>query len=110
MAVNATFESDDNVVRLTAAAGLECGQLVLVPDGRVGIVQSMAPVATGQVATVRIRGIISCLAAANGTAGATVAAHITNQTIIATGGAGTDAGKLLYDVTSGQRAYVDLNP
>lgn len=102
--------SDDNVVRLTAAAELTCGQMVLVPDGRVGIVQNMNPVAIGEVATCKIRGIVKALAGANGTAGDTVAAHITNQTIIATGGAGTDCGKLLYDVTSGGYAYVDFNP
>ena len=103
-------QSDDDVVRLTAVAVLNCGQAVLVPDGRVGIVQNMKPVAIGDVATCKIRGIVKGLAAANGTAGDTVAFHIANQTVIATGGAGTDAGKLLYTVTSGQYAYVDLNP
>lgn len=106
----AELVSDDNVVNLTAASALTCGQLVLVPDGRVGIVQNMKPVATGDVASVRIRGIIKATAAADGSAGDTVAAHIANQTIIATGGAGTDCGKLLYDVTNGNTAYVDLNP
>lgn len=100
----------DDVVNLTAAAALTCGQMVLVPDGRVGIVQNMNPVAIGEVATVRIRGIIKAPAGANGTAGATVAAHIANQTIIATAGAGTDIGKLLYTVVSGADAYVDMNP
>jgi len=106
----AELQSDDDVVRLTAAAALTCGQMVLVPDGRVGVVQNMKPVAIGEVATVKIRGIVKALAAADGTAGDTVAAHITNQTIIATGGAGTDIGKLLYTVTNGSYAYVDMNP
>jgi hypothetical protein len=106
----AELVSTDNVVELIAAAVLNCGQMVLVPDGRVGIVQNMRPVAIGEIASVRIRGIIKAPAGANGTAGATVAAHIANQTIIATGGAGTDCGKLLYTVTSGNMAYVDLNP
>lgn len=100
----------DDVVNLTAAAVLNCGQMVLVPDGRVGIVQNGKPVAIGDVASVRIRGIIKAPAGANGTAGATVAAHIANQTIIATAGAGTDIGKLLYTVVSGADAYVDMNP
>lgn len=102
--------SDDNVVRLTAAAALTCGQVVLVPDGRVGVVQNMRPVAIGEVATVKIRGILKIIAAATLSAGVTAAVHITNQTCIATGGAGTDAGKLLYDCTSGGYAYIDLNP
>lgn len=106
----AEIVSTDNVVKLTAAAVLNCGQMVLVPDGRVGIVQNMKPVAIGDIASVRIRGIIKAPAGANGTTGDTVAAHITNQTIIATGGAGTDIGKLLYTVTSGADAYVDMNP
>jgi hypothetical protein len=104
------IQSDDDVVRLTAAAVLNCGQAVLVPDGRVGIVQNMAPVAIGEVATVKIRGIVKGLAAANLAAGVTAAIHIANQTVIATGGAGTDAGKLLYACTSGGDAYIDLNP
>jgi len=106
----AELVSDDNVVNLTAASALTCGQMVLVPDGRVGIVQNMKPVATGEVASVRIRGIVKILAAATLSAGVTAAVHITNQTCIATGGAGTDAGKLLYDCTSGGYAYIDLNP
>jgi len=106
----AEFVSEDNVVRLTAVSRLTCGQMVIVPDGRVGLVQNGKPVEIGQVASVRIRGFIVAPAAATMSAGATVAAHIVNQTIIATGGAGTDAGKLLYDVTSGKDAYVDLNP
>lgn len=106
----AELTSDDNVVRLTAAAALTCGQMVLVPDGRVGIVQNMKPVAIGEVATVKIRGIVKILAAATLSAGVTAAVHITNQTLIATGGAGTDAGKLLYDCTNGGYAYLDLNP
>jgi len=106
----AEMVSDDNVVRLTAAAALTCGQVVLVPDGRVGVVQNMRPVAIGEVATVKIRGILKIIAAATLSAGVTAAVHITNQTCIATGGAGTDAGKLLYDCTSGGYAYIDLNP
>ena len=106
----AELVSDDNTVRLTAAAELTCGQMVLAPDGRVGIVQNIKPVAIGDVATVKIRGIVKILAAATLSAGVTCAVHITNQTCIATGGAGTDAGKLLYDVASGAYAYIDLNP
>jgi len=102
--------SDDDVVRLTAAAALTCGQMVLAPDGRVGIVTNIKPVATGDVASVKIRGIVKILSAATLSAGVTAAVHIANQTCIATGGAGTDAGELLYDVTSGGYAYIDLNP
>lgn len=105
----AELVTDEPVVRLTAESRLTCGQLVIVPDGRVGIVQNMDPVDTGEVASVRIRGIIRAKAGASMSAGVVVAAHIANQTIIATGGAGTDCGKLLYDVTSGKDAYVDLN-
>jgi len=102
---------EDAVADLTAAAVLNCGQMVLVPDGRVGIVQNMRPVAIGEIATVRFRGIIKAPAGANGTAGATVAAHIVNQNIVATGAAGsTDIGRLLYTVLSGAEAQVDMNP
>lgn len=101
---------EQDVVRLTASSLLTCGQIVLVPDGRVGVVQNGKPVEIGQVATCRIRGIIAQVAGATMSAGATVAAHIANQTIIASGGAGTDCGRLLYDVTSGKEAFVDLNP
>ncbi len=100
----------DDVVKLTAASALTCGQMVLAPDGRVGIVQNMKPVAVGEIASVRIRGQVKILATATLSAGVTCAVHIANQTCIATGGAGTDAGKLLYDVASGAYAYIDLNP
>lgn len=106
----AELVTDEPEVRLTAVSRLTCGQFVIVPDGRVGIVQSKEPVEIGDEASVRIRGIIKAKAGATMGAGDTVDANLTLQTIIATGGAGTYAGKLLYDVTTGKDAYVDLNP
>lgn len=106
----AEMVSDDNVVRLTATSRLTCGMFAVVPDGRVGVVQNMDPVEIGEVATVKIRGICKALAAANMDAGDTVAAHIANQTIVATGGDGVDLGKLLYDVSTNGYAEVDMNP
>jgi hypothetical protein len=105
----AELVTDEPVVRLTAESQLTCGQLVIVPDGRVGIVQNKKPVDVGEVASVRIRGIIKAKAGSAMQAGDRAAAHIANQTIIATGGAGTDCGQILYDVTIGKDAFVDLN-
>lgn len=102
--------SDDNVVRYTAAAVLNCGQVVVVPDGRVGVVQNMKPVAIGEVATVKVKGIMSILTAAALTAGDIVGVHIVNQTLIAAGLAGTTtAGTLLYTAADASIAQVDLN-
>lgn len=102
--------SDDDVIRFTAVAALTCGQMILVSDGRVGVVQNMKGVAIGDVATVKIRGLVSVTAAATMSAGDQVGVHIANQTAIAAGGAGsTPAGTLLYDVTSGGIAQFDLN-
>jgi len=106
----AEIVSDDNVVRLTAVSRLTCGMFAVVPDGRVGVVQNMDPVEIGEVATVKIRGICKALAGANMDAGDIVAAHIADQNIVATGGAGVDLGKLLYDVSNGGYAEVDMNP
>lgn len=102
--------SDDDVVRLTAVAALTCGQAVLAPDGRVGIVQNMKGVAIDDVATLKIRGLATITAAATLTAGAQVGVHIANQTVVAAGTAGsTPAGTLAYDVTSGSDATILLN-
>ena len=106
----AEMVSDDNVVRVTAVANLTCGQFVETDCGRVGVVQNMEPVDAGEVATVKIRGIVKAPAGATLSAGVSVDVNLTAQTIIATGGAGTYLGKLLYDVTSGRDAFVDMNP
>ena len=102
--------SDDDVVRYTAVAVLNCGQVVVVPDGRVGVVQSMAPVAIGDTATVKVKGIMSITTAAALTAGDVVGVHIANQTLLAAGAAGTTiAGTLLYTAADASTAQVDLN-
>lgn len=102
--------TDEPEVRLTAVSRLICGQFAIVPDGRVGIVQSKEPVESGDEASVRIRGIVKAKAGATMSAGDSVDVNLTAQTIIATGGSGTYVGKLLYDVTTGKDAYVDMNP
>ena len=106
----AELVTDEPEVRLTAVSKLICGQFVIVPDGRVGIVQSKEPVEIGDDASVRIRGIVKAKAGATMSAGDSVDVNLTAQTIIATGGAGTYLGKLLYDVTTGKDAQVDMNP
>ncbi len=105
----AELVTDEPIVRLTAESELTCGQIVIVPDGRVGIVQNMEPVEIGETAAVRIRGIIKARAAISMNAGDVAAVHIANQTIVATGGVGVDAGTLLYDVSSGRDGFIDLN-
>ena len=95
--------SDDDVVRYTAVAVLNCGQVVVVPDGRVGVVQSMAPVAIGDTATVKVKGIMSITTAAALTAGDVVGVHIANQTLLAAGAAGTTAAGTRTRVTCRQR-------
>jgi len=100
---------EDNVLRVTATANWECGQMVLVPDGRVGVVLGLKPVVLGQEAAVQIRGILEITAGAGLTAGVVGAIHIVNQNLIATGGGGVNAGKVLYTVLSGAKAYLDLN-
>lgn len=101
--------SDDDVVRLTAATALVCGQVVQVPDGRAGIVQNMKPVAIGEVATCKVKGIMSLVAGAALSAGAKVGVHLVDQEVVA---AGTDgsiaAGTLLYSVADAATAYVEL--
>lgn len=106
----AEMVSDDNVVRVTAVAEMKCGQFAVADCGRVGVVQNMEPVDPGEIATLKIRGIVKAPAGATLSAGVSVDVNLTAQTIIATGGAGTYLGKLLYDVTSGRDAYVDMNP
>jgi hypothetical protein len=102
--------SDDDVIRFTAVAALTCGQMILVSDGRVGVVQNVKPVAIGDTATVKVKGIVSATAAATMVAGDQVGVHIANQTVIAAGGTGsTPAGTLMYGVTSGGTAQFDLN-
>ncbi len=102
--------SDDNVVRYTAVAVLNCGQVVVVPDGRVGVVTNIKPVAIGDVATVKVKGIMSITTAAALTAGDVVGVHIANQTLLAAGTAGTtSAGTLLYTAADASTAQVDLN-
>lgn len=106
----AEFVSEDKVVRLTAAAVLYSGDPVLAPDGRVGIVQNSKPVEVGQVATLKMKGIIELTAAAGLTAGAVIGINLTTKQVNAAGTASTVvAGTLLYTVSSGKKAYVDLN-
>jgi hypothetical protein len=103
------FVSDDDVVRYTAEAQLLCGQFVIVPDGRVGIVQNMKPVAVGETATVRVRGVVEVPAAEAISAGQDVGIHVANQTVLKAGATGTTlAGKCLYDVADTKLAQVDL--
>lgn len=106
----AEFVSEDQVVRLTAIAVLNSGDPVLAPDGRVGIVQNSKPVEIGQVATLKMKGIIELTAAAGLTAGAVVGINLTTKAVNAAGTASTVvAGTLLYTVASGKKAYVALN-
>jgi len=106
----AFVQSDDDIVRFTAAAALTCGQAIVVSDRRVGIVQNMKPVAIGEVATCIVEGAVKMTAAATMSAGAQVGVHITNQTLVAAGTAGSvPAGTLLYDVTSGAVGEFSLN-
>lgn len=106
----AEMVSDDNVVRVTAVAEMTCGQFAVADCGRVGVVQNMEPVDIGEIATLKIRGIVKAPAGVSLSAGVSVDVNLTAQTIIATGGSGTYLGKLLYDVTSGRDAFVDMNP
>lgn len=103
------FVSDDDVVRYTAVAALTCGQFVQVPDGRIGVVQNMKGVAIGEVATVKVRGVVSVLAAEAISAGQDVGIHLTNQTALKLGASGTTpAGKCLYDCADAAYAQVEL--
>ena len=104
------FVNEDSVVRVTAAAVLNCGDFVLAPDGRVGIVQNMRPVAIGETATLKMKGIVAATAAAALTVPCVVGVNLTTKAVNAAGVASTVvAGTLLYSVSSGATAYFDLN-
>lgn len=103
------FVSDDDVVRFTAVAALVCGQFVQVPDGRIGVVQNQRPCAVGDVATVKVRGVVSALAAEAFSAGQDVGIHLTNQTALKLGAAGTTpAGRCLYDCADAGTVQIEL--
>ena len=102
--------NEDDVVRLTAAAVLSCGDFVLIPDGRVGVVQNQKPVAIGDTATVKVKGIVAVTAAAALTVPCVVGINLTTKKVNAAGTASTVvAGTLLYSVASGATAKIDLN-
>lgn len=102
--------NEDDVVRVTAAAALICGDFVLIPDGRVGVVQNQKPVAIGETATVKVKGIVSVVAAAALTVPCVVGINLTTKKVDAAGTASTVvAGTLLYSVSSGGVAQFDLN-
>ncbi len=102
--------NEDDVVRVTAAAALGCGDFVLVPDGRVGVVQNQKPVAIGETASVKVKGIVEVEAAAALTVPCVVGINLTTKKVNAAGTASTVvAGTLLYTVASGKKAQIDLN-
>lgn len=104
------IDNQEETVRLTAAATIECGAFVIAPDGRVGVSLSMKPVLSGQVAVLKIEGRAFGTASGAMSAGAIVGVHIANQTVVAAGTAGSvPAGTLLYDVADGAEARFDLN-
>jgi len=104
------FVAEDSVVRLTAVAVMECGAFVLAPDGRVGVVQNMRPVAIGEVATLKMKGIVEVIAAAALTAGGMAGINLTTQRVNVAGTVSTVvAGTVLYSVGSGKTASIDLN-
>ena len=105
----AELMSTDDVIETTASAAWNPGQMVQVADGRVGIVTGCSPIASGQKAGVRVKGIVKIIGGATVAAGAVGAVHIANQTVIATGGAGVDAGIMVTGVTSGTYGLLDLN-
>lgn len=102
--------SDDDVVRLTAVAALVSGQAVLAPDGRVGVVQNIRPVAIGEVATLKMKGIVEFTAAAGLTVPCAVGVNLTSQQVNLAGTATTvPLGSLVATVSSGGKAQISLN-
>ncbi len=102
--------SEENVVRVTAVAVLNCGDFIRVPDGRVGVVQNMRPVAVGETATVKVKGNVRVVAAAAMTAPCLVGVNLTTKQANVAGTASTVvAGTLLYSVSSGGNAEIALN-
>lgn len=102
--------SEDDVVRLTAVAALECGQPVVAPDGRIGIVQNVKPVAIGEVATLKMKGIVEITAAGAMTAPCIVGVNLTTKQVNTAGTASTvPMGSLVASVSSGGKAQVSLN-
>lgn len=102
--------NEDEVVRVTAAAVLSCGDFVLVPDGRVGVVQNQKPVAIGETASVKVKGIVEVEAAATLAVPCVVGINLTTKKVNAAGTASTVvAGTLLYSVSSGKKAQIHLN-
>jgi hypothetical protein len=104
------FVNEDDVVRVTAAAALSCGDFIVIPDGRVGVVQNMRPVAIGETATVKVKGIVAVTAAAALTVPCVVGINLTTKKVNAAGTASTVVtGTLLYSVSSGATAQIHLN-
>jgi len=102
--------SEDDVVRLTAVAALNCGDPAVAPDGRVGIVQNAKPVAIGEVATLKMKGIVEFTAAATLTVPCLVGVNLTTKQINVAGTASTVVlGTLVATVSSGSKGQVSLN-
>lgn len=102
--------SEDDVVRLTAVAALECGQPVVAPDGRIGIVQNQKPVAIGEVATLKMKGIVEFTAAGAMTVPCVVGVNLTTKQVNTAGTASTvPMGSLVATVSSGGKAQISLN-
>lgn len=102
--------SEDDVVRLTAVAALNCGDPAVAPDGRVGIVQNAKPVAIGDVATLKMKGIVEFTAAATLTVPCLVGVNLTTKQINVAGTASTVVlGTLVATVSSGSKGQVSLN-
>lgn len=102
--------SEDDVVRLTAVAALECGQPVVAPDGRIGIVQNQKPVAIGEVATLKMKGIVEFTAAGAMTVPCIVGVNLTTKQVNTAGTASTvPFGSLVATVSSGGKAQISLN-
>lgn len=102
--------SEDDVVRLTAVAALNCGDPAVAPDGRVGIVQNAKPVAIGEVATLKMKGIVEFTAAATLTAPCLIGVNLTTKQVNVAGTASTVVlGTLVATVSSGGKAQVSLN-
>ena len=102
--------SEDDVVRLTAVAVLSCGDPVVAPDGRVGIVQNMKQVEIGQVATLKMKGIVEFTAAGAMTAPCLVGVNLTTKQVNTAGTESTLVlGTLVATVSSGGKAQVSLN-
>jgi hypothetical protein len=102
--------ADDDVVRLTAVAAMVSGQAAAAPDGRVGVVQNLRPVVIGEVATLKMKGIVEFTAAGAMTAPCIVGINLTTQQVNVAGTASTvPIGLLVATVSSGGKAQISLN-